>query len=152
MLFFNKKDNKIYSPVSGFCTDISKCKDATFASKVMGDGFLIVPNSKMVCSPCDGIITMLFPTLHAFGIKNDDGVEILIHIGIDTVNLNGKYFKKLSDKGKKVKHGTPIIEFDLEHIIKEGYDPNVMMIFVGNNSIQKNIIDCDVSTESVLVK
>lgn len=100
--FINKwKDLNIYAPTSGTCIDITKVKDKTFSSKVIGDGFAIIPTSKDIFSPANGRITMLYPTLHAFGIEMYDGKNLLIHVGIDTVNLNGYGFscsKKLEIK------------------------------------------------------
>lgn len=134
--FKSKIDNNVYAPVDGKCIDITEVSDATFASKMMGDGIAIVPTSNVIKAPCNGTISMIFHTGHAFGMKADNGLEILIHIGIETVNLNGKGFKALKKNGDKVKKGESIIEIDLEEI-KKDYDPSTMLIITNQKPIQK---------------
>lgn len=134
--FKSKIDNNVYAPVDGKCIDITEVSDATFASKMMGDGIAIIPTSNVIKAPCNGTISMIFHTGHAFGMKADNGLEILIHIGIETVNLNGKGFKALKKNGDKVKKGESIIEIDLEEI-KKDYDPSTMLIITNQKPIQK---------------
>lgn len=132
-LFKKKKINKnISAPINGKCIDISEVKDKTFASKVMGDGIAVIPATDTVVSPCDGQITMIFPTKHAFGLKMNDGKEVLVHIGIDTVNLNGKGFTTLRHKNEKVKAGEPVIKFD-KATIEHEYDLTVMVVITDDN-------------------
>ena len=145
-------DNNIYSPVNGFCVDITKCKDETFSSKLVGDGFAVVSEEDEICSPCDGVVEMIFPTLHAFGIKKENGDEVLVHIGIDTVKLNGKHFKQLCDPQKKVKKGTPIIKFDNQAIKSLGYDTSVMIVVTGKNNLKKNHLDENVSKKDIIIE
>lgn len=109
---FFKKENKIYSPVSGKCIDITQVADTMFSSKMLGDGVAIVPMEETICSPIDGKLVMVAETKHAFGVESKAGLELLIHIGIDTVNLNGTGFEQLASVGKKVKQGEPIIQLD----------------------------------------
>lgn len=150
-LFKKKIDNNIYSPISGKCLDITECSDSAFSSGFMGDGFMIKPTENIVNSPCDGVITMLFPTKHAFGIKMSNGNEILVHVGINTVELDGKYFESLSSVNKKVKKGTPIIKYDLNDIKELGYDTSVLVIISGNEKVSKNHIDEDVAVGDVII-
>ena len=126
-------DQNIYSPVEGKCIDIVEVNDDVFSGKMMGDGVAVVPKVNVVCSPCDGELTMVFPTKHAFGITMNNGVEVLVHIGIDTVNLNGVGFKSFKNKGDKVKHGEKIIEFDDKYLSKEDLDTTVMLIITSSN-------------------
>ena len=135
--FLKKKDNTICMPIKGKCLDISECKDKTFSDKLMGDGFMVEPEGNIICSPCDGELTMIFPTKHAFGLKMSGGTEILVHIGIDTVNLNGQYFEALSSVNKKVKKSTPIIKCDIDKIKEAGYDPSVLVIMSGRQDVKK---------------
>lgn len=135
--FLKKKDNTICMPIKGKCLDISECKDKTFSDKLMGDGFMVEPEGNIICSPCDGELTMIFPTKHAFGLKMSSGTEILVHIGIDTVNLNGQYFEALSSVNKKVKKSTPIIKCDMDKIKESGYDPSVLVIMSGRQDVKK---------------
>lgn len=115
--FFKKENNvKLYAPMTGEIIDLEKVPDEVFASKMVGDGLAIRPTEKEVLSPCDGKIVQLFPTKHAIGIETKEGIEILIHIGIDTVTLNGNGFKSFVSVGDKVFAGDKLLEIDLEHI------------------------------------
>lgn len=120
----NKKlisNTTLYSPLKGKVMELSQIKDAAFASGVLGKGVAIVPSEGKVVSPVDGTVTTIFPTLHAIGITSDEGVEILIHIGLDTVQLEGKGFKGMVKDGDKITKGQVLIEFDIDYITKEGY-------------------------------
>lgn len=101
------------SPLAGTSMDLSNVPDATFAEKIMGDGIAIDPSEGLVVSPVDAQVVQLFRTNHAVGLLTDNGVEILIHIGIDTVKMNGEGFKALVQVGDRVKAGDALIEFDL---------------------------------------
>ena len=120
----NKKlisNTNLYSPLKGKVMELSQIKDAAFASGVLGKGVAIVPSEGKVVSPVDGTVTTIFPTLHAIGITSDEGVEILIHIGLDAVQLEGKGFKGMVKDGDKITKGQTLIEFDIDYITKEGY-------------------------------
>lgn len=120
-------------PVEGKKIPLSKVKDQVFASGQMGKGIAIQPNSGELIAPVSGKITATFKTGHAIGITDQLGTQILIHIGIDTVNLKGKYFKNLVHKGDQVIQGQKLIEFDYQAIKKAGYDTTVMMIVLNSN-------------------
>ena len=119
MGFFTKKI-EIKSPIKGKLIDITDVKDEAFSSKALGDGMAIIPADGKVCSPIDGEVVTMIDTNHAIGLETK-GVEILIHIGMDTVKLEGKHFKSNVKEGYKIKAGTLLIEFDKEEIEKE-YD------------------------------
>jgi len=104
------------SPIKGEIKPLSEVPDAVFAEKMMGDGFAIVPSEGTVVSPVDGTIVTFFPTKHALGIQADSGREILIHVGIDTVKLDGKGFEALVAQGDHVKKGQPLLKFDVDYI------------------------------------
>lgn len=112
----------ISSPLSGKVVALSKVPDAAFSSETLGKGVAIIPSEGKVVSPADGTVNMIFPTGHAIGILTDNGTEILIHIGIDTVKLDGKYYSAKVSNGDKIKTGDTLIEFDLNKIKNEGYD------------------------------
>lgn len=150
-LFKSKNDCKIYSPVNGKCIDITEVDDIGFSSKSMGDGVAIIPTSSTIVSPCDGVLQMIFRTGHAFGIKANNGFEILIHIGIDTVNLDGEGFTVLKKVNQKVKRGTPIIQLDLETISKE-YDLTTLMIITNEREFDKISIDKNVEIGDVIIE
>jgi len=104
------------SPIKGEIKPLSEVPDAVFAEKMMGDGFAIVPSEGTVVSPVDGTIVTFFPTKHALGIQADSGREILIHVGIDTVKLDGKGFEALVAQGDRVEKGQPLLKFDVDYI------------------------------------
>lgn len=123
----------IFSPLKGKLLKLKDSKDETFASESLGKGALIIPEEGKVLSPINGTVTTVTPTLHAIGITSDSGIEILIHIGINTVELNGKYFKSTLKEGDKVSVGDILIEFDIDSIIKEGYSIESPIIIVNTN-------------------
>ncbi|WP_086350611.1 beta-glucoside-specific PTS transporter subunit IIABC [Candidatus Enterococcus clewellii] len=125
-------------PVVGQTIDLSAVNDATFSSGALGDGFAVIPSEGKVYSPVNGRISSVFPTKHAIGVISDNGAEILIHIGIDTVNLNGQYFDILIQDGAVVRAGEQLASFDLEKIKESGYDPTTMVI-ITNSSRFSNI-------------
>ena len=145
--FKNKNENVIYAPVKGTCIDITEVDDIGFSSKIMGDGVAIVPTEGIVTAPCDGKISMIFDTGHAFGMEANNGAEILIHIGIDTVNLNGEGFEILKKTGQKVKRGEPVIRFDLEKV-KKLYDTATMVIMTNGKNFVKTAVGCNVDNDT----
>ncbi len=103
---------KLVAPVDGKCVDITEVPDDTFSAKVLGDGVAFIYDGDTVCAPCAGEVTMVAETNHAVAITSDGGMEILIHVGLDTVNLGGKGLEALVKAGQKVKIGTPLIRID----------------------------------------
>lgn len=115
-------NSMIKAPLNGEVVELSTIKDETFASGIMGKGIAINPSQGKLVSPVKGEITSVFPTLHAVGITSEDGAEILIHIGMDTVKLKGKHFKAYVKSGDQVNIGDLLIEFNVDAIRSEGYD------------------------------
>lgn len=132
-MFFKKKNQQIFASVNGVAKPISEVKDDMFAQNMMGLGLAIYPMDKMICAPVNGQITLIASTLHAFGIKTDDGLEILVHIGVDTVKYHGQGFKQLVEVGTTVKAQTPIIEFDYEFFEEAKLDTSVMTIILNHD-------------------
>lgn len=116
-------EKEFKSPVIGQMVALSDVNDDVFSSKVMGDGIAVIPSKGELYAPVDGRIEMIFDTNHAIGMKTSNGAELLFHVGIDTVQLGGKYFEPQVKVGDEVKAGDLLIRFDLEKIIAEGYDP-----------------------------
>ena len=108
----------ISSPVTGTAAGIEEAPDEAFAGKMMGDGAVVTPKESAVYAPADGTISFVFDTKHAIGFTTDSGLSLLIHIGIDTVNLKGEGFKVLVENGDEVKKGAKIMELDLDYIKK----------------------------------
>lgn len=121
-------DTKLVAVVDGEMIDITTVKDETFATKVLGDGVAFVPSGSIVVAPCSGQVSMLAETGHAFGITRDDGVEVLVHVGIDTVQMKGEGFTNLLKAGDAVKAGQPIMKVDFDLVKQKGYDPSTMLI------------------------
>jgi PTS system glucose-specific IIA component len=123
MAFWNRRSAKkteeqewltVLAPVSGDVVRLDDVPDPVFAQRMVGDGAAVNPTSDTLVAPLDGTLTNLFPTGHAAGIMTGQGIEILIHIGLDTVELNGQGFEKLAEQGQRVTTGTPLIRMDLE--------------------------------------
>ena len=115
------KSEVLVSPLTGEIKPIEQAADPSFASKALGSGFVIVPAKGEVVSPVTGTVETVFPSGHAIGIISDTGIEVLIHIGIDTVELEGQGFKPLVEKGQSVVQGEKILEVDLERVSEAGY-------------------------------
>lgn len=132
--------NRIYSPCDGNCVELKDVKDQAFASGEMGKGLGFICNNGEVYAPLNGKVKMVFNTKHAVGIEGEDGVEVLLHIGIDTVNLKGEGFEVLVKENDDVKCGELIVKFDKKAIEDKGYDTSTMMIIT--NSSDFNIDIC----------
>lgn len=141
------KENNILSPLKGEVKPLSEVNDTVFAQEVMGKGIAIQPLEGKVYAPFNGKVDAIFSTKHAIGLRSDDGVELLIHIGIDTVNLEGKYFTAHVNQGDTIKANDLLIEFDMEAIKNEGYDVITPVIVTNHdiyneiNSANKEMID-----------
>lgn len=119
---------EIASPVEGKAYPLNEVQDEVFASEALGKGIAVLPTKGEVVAPADCTVSVLYPTLHAMGLKLEDGTELLIHIGMDTVAMNGDGFTKHVNEGDKIKKGTPIVSFDIDKIKAAGYDTTVSVI------------------------
>lgn len=136
----NKDETNIsvLAPVKGKVLPLEQCEDEAFASKSMGEGVVIIPDEGKITAPCDGTVSVLFPTKHAIGIVSDTGVEILIHIGINTVDMNGEGFTAHVKQGDKVKEGQILVDFDIDKIKSNNLSTQTMVI-VTNSSIYPEV-------------
>jgi len=137
-LFGRKQPLKVVAPMKGEVKPITEVPDPVFAEKMMGDGFCVFPeilSAAQVVSPVDGEVVNLFPTGHAVGIRTSGGLEVLVHIGIDTVKLQGKGFRILVTEGAKVTAGQPLMEVDLTAI--QGDVPSLATPVVFTNLDEK---------------
>lgn len=121
----------IYSPFTGTVKPITEAPDPAFAGKAMGDGFLVEPENGELLAPEDGFVDFVFPTGHALGFRTEDGVEMLFHIGVDTVKLDGKGFQALVKDGDQVKKGDKLIQFDLQYIKENAPSDVCITVFTG---------------------
>ncbi|MDT2661901.1 glucose PTS transporter subunit IIA [Enterococcus hulanensis] len=124
----NTKNIKVYSPIDGEIIPITEVNDQVFASKMMGEGFAVLPSQETIKAPVSGVVKMIAPTKHAIGIVTDDGMELLLHLGIDTVELNGAPFKLTIQEGQTIQRGQKIGTIDLKMIEAKGKDATVMVI------------------------
>ncbi|MDN2452169.1 beta-glucoside-specific PTS transporter subunit IIABC [Lactobacillus sp. UCMA15818] len=141
-------NESLVSPITGELIELETVNDDVFSKKMMGNGFAIVPDKGKVHAPFNGTVIMVADAKHSLGLRSDTGVELLIHLGIDTVELNGKNFTVKVEKGQKIKKGDLLEEFDLDAINKAGYDPTSMIIVTNSGSYnfdylsnKKEIID-----------
>lgn len=154
MLKLFKKNSviNIMSPLTGEAIDISQVSDQVFSQKMLGDGIAINPTYGTVVSPCNGKVILVFPTNHAIGIRSTEGIEILIHLGLDTVELEGRGFKRLVNEGDKVKLGDKLMEMDMDYlkentkslvtpvVITNGHRVESIDKFSGNVRCSENLI------------
>lgn len=123
--------HKLYSPFQGVLKPITEAPDEAFASKAMGDGYLVMPENGIVVAPEDGEVMFVFPSKHAIGLKAADGTEYLLHIGVDTVKLNGEGFTVFVSDGQKIKKGEKLMEFDPAYIREHAVSDACIVIFTG---------------------
>ena len=130
---------QVYSPVNGQKIPLSEVKDSAFASGVMGQGFALIPSDGQFVSPFKGTVEMVFETKHAIGLRSDEGVELLIHIGMDTVKLNGAPFQTLVKNGDRIEKGTQLVIADLAKIQAAGLEIMTPIIFTNLTPTSKMI-------------
>lgn len=133
---------KVLAPVKGTVIPLEKVNDSAFSSKVMGQGIAIIPEEDTIVAPFDGTVSALFPTKHAIGLTSEAGMELLIHVGIDTVELNGQYFESLVSVGDTVRVGQALLNVDFAAVKAAGYDP-VIPIVVTNSDTFIDVVPKD---------
>ena len=152
----NEKEAQIfYSPLEGNAIALSEVKDDTFASEVLGKGMAVIPAKGEVKAPCDATVSMIFDTKHAIGLSADNGVELLIHVGLNTVELEGRYYTVHVNEGDKVTRGQMLITFDMDKIKEAGYDMTTPIIvtnsddFTSVKQLKKGTVNNDSSVMEV---
>ena len=133
------EEKVVMSPLTGEVIPLSEVKDEAFSSEAMGKGCAIIPTEGTVCAPFDGTIVGLLDSHHAVGMESENGIEILIHVGMDTVKLNGKHFVSHVEQGQKVKKGQLLLEFDIPAIQKAGYEV-VTPVIIANTDEFSDIV------------
>ncbi len=136
--FLKRKVREVKAPVDGEIVAIESVADEVFSKKLVGDGVAILPISNIFTAPIDGTITKIFSTNHAYSIKSEKDLEIMVHIGLDTVDLNGAGFERLAKEGDEVKAGDAIIRVDLDALREHAKDI-ITPIIISDESDVKNI-------------
>ncbi|SEO88078.1 PTS system, beta-glucosides-specific IIC component [Amphibacillus marinus] len=154
--FTGDSDIVIPSPVAGEAVQLANVSDEVFASEALGKGIAVIPEKGEVIAPADCTVLMIYPTLHALGLRLDSGVELIIHVGIDTVNLAGRFFEKHVDEGTHVMKGTKLLSFDIKAINEAGFD-TVTPIVVSNTADYQQVdgaatARADLTSDVILIK
>ena len=122
-MFGGKEEKKtVLAPAAGKAVSLKEVNDPTFSQEILGKGVAIIPSEGKIVAPADGTISVFFETKHAVSISAENGAEIIVHVGLDTVNLKGEHFTAHKQQGDKVKAGELLLEFDMEAIKADGYD------------------------------
>ncbi|WP_339226131.1 beta-glucoside-specific PTS transporter subunit IIABC [Oceanobacillus sp. FSL K6-2867] len=147
------QNENILSPANGDIIPLSSIQDEVFSSEAMGKGVAIHPNEGRMYAPANGLVTTLFKTKHAIGIKTDNGAEVLIHIGMDTVQLDGEFFEAHIEQGDKVKAGDLLVEFDINKIEEAGYSVTTPIVITNTNEYDRveTVSDDTITKEDVLI-
>ena len=133
--FFSKKKDELalLAYMDGTAISLSGVEDEVFSKKILGDGFAIIPSGNEICAPADAVIDTVFDTKHAVSMTSNDGLELLIHCGIDTVKLKGEGFEPMVSSGDKVKKGEVILKFDGRLIKEKGYSITTPMVILNSD-------------------
>lgn len=144
-MFGFKKKGKIFAAQNGRAVALSEVPDQAFSEKMLGDGVAVIPSDDTVYSPVDGTVVDVTETLHAYCIETEDGLDILVHVGINTVELKGEGFKSLVKAGDKVKAGQPLAQADIKFIKEKGYELYTPVLITNMDAVK----DISVSTGNV---
>ncbi|MFB8530343.1 PTS glucose transporter subunit IIA [Enterococcus casseliflavus] len=132
-VFFNKKnESSIYNPVDGNVKFIDESTDPVFAQKLLGDGFIVEPKKGSIYSPVNGRVTTIFPTKHAIGLTTSNGDELLLHMGINTVEMKGDGFEIFTKENELVTQDTLLAEIDINKIKQRGYSSEIIVVITNN--------------------
>lgn len=129
------KEAKVFAPVSGKLISIEEVADPVFSQKMMGDGFAVIPTDGDIYSPVEGKVMSVFPTKHAVGIAMKNGIEVLVHMGLDTVELDGKPFTTTVTEGQEVTSNTKISTVDLQALVDAGKDNAMVVVFTNMDQV-----------------
>jgi PTS system glucose-specific IIA component len=135
--FLKRKIRDVHAPVDGQIVSLDSVNDEVFSQKMVGDGVAIIPISALFTSPIEGIVTKIFPTNHAYSIKSNKDLEVMVHIGLETVALEGKGFTRIAQEGDSVKVGDVIIEADLAYIKAHAKDIITPIIILDSSDVKE---------------
>jgi len=135
--FLKRKIRDVHAPVDGQIVSLDSVDDEVFSQKMVGDGVAIIPISSLFTSPIDGTVSKIFPSNHAYSIKSDKDLEVMVHIGLETVALEGKGFTRIAQEGDSVKVGDVIIEADLAYIKAHAKDTITPIIILESSDVKE---------------
>lgn len=138
-------ETTVFSPIKGTVLPLSEVNDPIFAQEMMGKGLAIQPSANTVVSPIEGVVSMIAPSKHAIGITSTTGVEILIHVGLDTVQLNGEGFELLVQEHEKIDRNQPLLNFNKEQLEQQGYDTVIPIIITNSGEFEEVIVNAEAS-------
>lgn len=143
MFGLGKTKVKLNAPFAGKVVDITEVPDPVFSQKILGEGYATIPDGDSVdiCAPVDGKLVKVYDTLHAFAMYSTDGLEILVHIGLDTVELGGKHFKAAAEQGATVTAGTPVVHMDAAAVKEAGYNVITPVVFTKRGQVESVKVD-----------
>lgn len=151
-ILFKKNEFRVVAPVSGKLICINKVKDEVFSAKMMGNGFAIIPSERYIYSPVEGKIVTVFPTKHAIGLCTKEGLEVIVHIGVNTVNLNGKGFKTFVKENDRVKQGQKLVAINEELFNDDNNDLTTIVVFPSGIDCEIKIDEKDVVKKEGIIK
>ncbi|HOJ00059.1 MAG TPA: PTS glucose transporter subunit IIA [Anaerolineaceae bacterium] len=140
----------IFVPCTGDIVDVTTINDEVFKNKMLGDGMAVIPNGSLVFAPIDGKIVSIFPSNHQFTMKTDDGLELLIHIGIDTYDVKKRFLVRLVEENQYVMRGTPVIKAKFNKLRAKGYDTSVIVVVLNHPIFDKTKMSKSESIDTVL--
>jgi len=135
--FLKRKTREIFSPVDGQIVKLQSVNDEVFSQKMVGDGVAVIPVGTQFCAPIDGVVSKIFSTNHAYSIKSNKDLEVMVHIGLETVALDGKGFTRMANEGDVVKAGDVIVEAELSYIQKHAKDIITPIIITDESDTKK---------------
>ena len=133
--FLKRKVRDVYAPVDGHVVALESVDDEVFSQKLVGDGVAVMPMSNIFTAPIDGVVSKIFTTNHAYSIKSNQDLEVMVHIGLETVALEGKGFTRIANEGDEVKAGDSIIEVDLAYIKEHAKDIITPIIILDESDV-----------------
>ena len=134
---FKRKQREIYAPVDGQVVDIAEVDDEVFANKMVGDGVAIRPAGEIFCAPIHGVVSKIFSTNHAFSIQSDKDLEVMVHIGLETVALQGEGFERIAEEGAKVEAGDPVIKADIAYLSEHAKSTITPIVVTESSDVKK---------------
>ncbi|MFK9090197.1 PTS glucose transporter subunit IIA [Bacillus salipaludis] len=148
---FKRKKTEVFSPVDGKIVNIEQVNDPVFSSKAMGEGMAFLPTSEKIFSPIDGEVINIFPTKHAILLKTQSNLDVLLHVGINTVELNGKGFEILVKEGQQVTKKTELLKIDFQVLEEAEKENTIILVFPENHEVVVPKFDGQTKTHGEVV-